>query len=183
MQLGGVDVDVNGSNSLRHATATFLVQNGVPVAAVCARAGWRSYNTFLRYYNVQLKDSDWSKLVLKASGLDLAKLQEMWDGPSPVARSDQSPPGGILGPFPQGESVGASVQACHPLGSAVCTGDAAAPSHQSRPPQHATHQFSNALGVVTDGAAASPVHIPKIFGNALRGSPLPWFSACDGKMI
>ena len=97
----GIDTTVHKLNSLRHATASFLVAGGVAAATVMSRAGWTSYATFLKYYNVQLQSNNWSDMILNCCTDFNTEPQELNDNtalPSSVhSVSHHATGAGVLG--------------------------------------------------------------------------------------
>ena len=69
MAAGKIDLAQFGPNTLRHVTASYLVAGGIPPAAIMSRAGWTSYSTFLKFYNLQMANNNWSTMIIQAAGM------------------------------------------------------------------------------------------------------------------
>ena len=100
MAAGKIDLAQFGPNTLRHVTASYLVAGGIPPAAIMSRAGWTSYSTFLKFYNLQMANNNWSTMIIQAAGM---QGEVVGSGSCPSTTATSVPPRGAGGPQVNGK--------------------------------------------------------------------------------
>ena len=54
----GVNVQIFGAHSTRHASASAVVKNNVSINSIMEKAGWKSVSTFTKHYNCPIIEND-----------------------------------------------------------------------------------------------------------------------------